>query len=361
MGANTFGRHFCLTTYGESHGPCIGGVIDGCPAGLKLDKDWIAQRMAQRRPGQSSVTSPRVEADHVEWLSGVFDGVTLGTPIGFQIQNQDARSQDYASISTTFRPGHADYVYQKKYGIRDWRGGGRASARETAVRVAAGAIAEQVIAQAGISIVAGLIQVGDIKANNLNWETVLSNPLYCPDNTVALSMQEAITAAQSEGDSLGGRVRVVARGVPVGLGEPIYQKLEADIAAAMMGINAVKGVSIGDGFDVVCQKGSQHRDEMNAQGAFLSNHAGGVTGGISTGQDITVDIAIKPPSSIVRASKTIDHDGSEQSISVKGRHDPCVAIRAVPVAAAMLALVLCDHWLMTSGTQPFKSVGHQAK
>ncbi|MAZ43998.1 MAG: chorismate synthase [Legionellales bacterium] len=354
MSSNTFGQLVTLTTFGESHGNCIGGVLDGCPAGLHLDEAHLAKKMSMRRPGQSSVTSPRSEADQVKIVSGVFEGITTGTPIAFIIENTNVRSKDYETLKALYRPGHADWVYEMKYGHRDWRGGGRSSARETAVRVAAGAIAEQVLNQLGVYLYGGCVQIGSVKAHDFNWDTVMDNPLYCPDPHAAKVMQELIEAIKAEGDSIGGKVRVGASGYPAGLGLPLYHKLEADIASAMMSINAVKAVEIGDGFEVVTQKGSEHRDEMLDEKSFLSNHAGGIVGGISTGQPIEVSIAVKPPSSIAVEGKTFTKDRKPTTVSVKGRHDPCVAIRAVPVAQAMLALVLLDHWCLSFHSQPLK-------
>jgi len=346
MSGNTFGHLFCLTTFGESHGPAIGGIIDGCPPGLSLSVDDIQPDLDRRRPGTSRYTSQRREADKVQILSGVFSGKTTGAPIGLLIENQDARSQDYDDLEHCFRPGHADFTYFKKYGVRDHRGGGRASARETAIRVAAGAIAKKYLQEcAGITIRACVTQIGEIAVNEIQWDIVNQNSFFAPQLQIIPLWEELITSMRRAGDSIGAKIMVVAEPMPVGLGEPVFDKLDARIALAMMGINAVKGVEIGAGFEAIRQKGSEHRDEMTPQG-FLSNHAGGILGGISSGQPLVVSLAVKPPASITLPGQSITTMGEPCTIITKGRHDPCVGIRAVPVAEAMLALVLMDFWLM---------------
>jgi len=344
MSGNTFGRLFTVTTFGESHGPALGAVIDGCPPGLPLTEADIQPHLDRRRPGTSRFTTQRQEADQVEILSGVFEGVTTGTPIGLLIRNTDHRSRDYEAIKDKFRPGHADYTYQQKFGLRDYRGGGRSSARETAARVAAGAVARKFLAGRGILIRGYLAQMGDITLALNDWAAVHENPFFCADPARVPELEALITQLRRDGDSVGARVNVIARGVQPGLGEPVFDRLDADIAHAMMGINAVKGVEIGAGFDVVMQKGSEHRDEISSLG-FLSNRAGGILGGISSGQDIRVSLALKPTSSIRLPGRTVDLHGADTDIVTTGRHDPCVGIRAVPIAEAMLALVLMDHLL----------------
>ncbi len=345
MSGNTFGRLFTVTTFGESHGPALGCVVDGCPPGLELGEEDIQRDVERRRSGTSRYTSQRREPDRVRILSGVFGGRTTGTPIGLLVQNEDQRSYDYDKIKDRFRPGHADYTYQHKYGFRDYRGGGRSSARETVMRVAAGAIARKYLAERlGVRISGYLAQAGDVRIAPSDLAEVDRNPFFCPDAAAVGELEALIDRLRREGDSVGARVTVVARGVPPGLGEPVFDRLDADLAHAMMGINAVKGVEVGDGFAVVSQRGSEHRDELTP-GGFLSNHAGGTLGGISSGQDIVVSLAIKPTSSIVIPGRTIDCDGQPVEISTTGRHDPCVGIRAVPIAEAMLALVLMDHYL----------------
>lgn len=345
MSGNTFGQLFTVTTFGESHGPALGCIIDGCPPGLALSEDDIQQDVERRRSGTSRYTSQRREADSVRILSGVFEGRTTGTPIGLLVENQDQRSYDYEKIKDRFRPGHADYTYQHKYGFRDYRGGGRSSARETVMRVAAGAIARKCLAeQAGIAIRGYLAQMGDVAIEPLDLDEVDRNPFFCPDPARVPDLESLIDQLRREGDSIGARVNVLATGVPPGLGEPVFDRLDADLAHAMMSINAVKGVEVGDGFAVVGQRGSQHRDELTPTG-FLSNHAGGTLGGISSGQDIVVSLALKPTSSIVLPGRTIDVAGNPVEVSTTGRHDPCVGIRAVPIAEAMMALVLMDHFL----------------
>jgi len=345
MSGNTFGHLFTVTTFGESHGPALGCVVDGCPPGLELDEEDIQRDVERRRSGTSRYTSQRREPDRVRILSGVFAGRTTGTPIGLLVQNEDQRSYDYDRIKDRFRPGHADYTYQHKYGFRDYRGGGRSSARETVMRVAAAAIARKYLAERlGVQINGYLAQMGDIRIEPVDMAEVDRNPFFSPDAAAVGKLEALIDQLRREGDSIGARVTVVARGVPPGLGEPVFDRLDADLAHAMMGINAVKGVEVGDGFATVSQRGSQHRDELTP-GGFLSNHAGGTLGGISSGQDIVVSLAIKPTSSIVIPGRTIDNDGRPVEISTTGRHDPCVGIRAVPIAEAMLALVLMDHYL----------------
>jgi chorismate synthase len=345
MSGNTLGTLFCVTSFGESHGPAIGCVVDGCPPGMALAAEDIQKELDRRKPGTSRHVTQRREDDIVEILSGVFEGRTTGTPIGLLIRNVDARSRDYGKIADLFRPGHADYTYWQKYGIRDYRGGGRQSARETAVRVAAGAIAKKWLnEQYGIVVRGYLAALGPNTVAFKDWEAVHGNPFFVADESVVPQLEAFMDRLRKSGDSCGARVNVVAHDVPVGWGEPVYDKLDADIAYNMMSINAVKGVEIGAGFAAVTQKGTEHSDEMSPQG-FLSNNAGGILGGISTGQDIVVSIAIKPTSSIRLARRTIDKAGQAASIETHGRHDPCVGIRATPIAEAMLALTLMDHAL----------------
>lgn len=349
MSGNSIGKLFTVTTFGESHGPAIGCIVDGCPPGLLLSADDLQVDLDRRKPGTSRYTTQRKEDDEVEILSGVFEGVTTGTSIGLLIRNKDQKSKDYSSIANTFRPAHADYTYQQKFGVRDYRGGGRSSARETAMRVAAGGIAKKYLREVfGVQVRGYLAQLGPIKAETLQWDCVETNPFFCPDPTKIDAMAEFMKALNKEGDSIGARINVVASGVPAGWGEPVFDRLDADIAAAMMGINAVKGVEVGYGFAVVEQKGSEHRDELTPTG-FMSNHAGGVLGGISSGQDITVSLALKPTSSIRIPGASIDVHGAPQEVITTGRHDPCVGIRATPIAEAMLAIVLLDHALRHRG------------
>lgn len=349
MSGNTFGKLFTLTTFGESHGIAIGGVVDGCPPGLELTEEDLQYDLDRRKPGTSQFTTARRESDEVKILSGVFEGKTTGTSIGLLINNTDQRSQDYSKIKDSFRPGHADYTYQQKYGARDYRGGGRSSARETAIRVAAGGIAKKYLKQTfGIEIRGYLSQLGPIKVDTVDHSVTNTNPFFCPDESKLEAFEDYMRALKKEGNSVGAKVSVSATNVPVGLGEPVFDRLDADIAHAMMGINAVKGVEVGDGFASVEQKGTEHRDEISPEG-FLSNHAGGVLGGISTGQEILVHMALKPTSSISISGKTVDVRGDQAEIITKGRHDPCVGIRAVPIAEAMLALVLMDHLLRHQG------------
>jgi chorismate synthase len=345
MAGNTFGTLFTVTSFGESHGPAIGCVVDGCPPGLELCESDIQSELDRRRPGSSRHVTQRREPDAVEILSGVFTGKTTGTPIGLLIRNRDQRSQDYGNIARTYRPGHADYAYTQKYGFRDYRGGGRASARETAVRVAAGAIARKWLREHyGVSIQGWMGQIGTVEIPFSNAGEIGRNPFFAPDAAIVPRLEAYLDALRESGDSVGAKVCVAARGVPPGWGEPVYGRLDADIAGAMMGINAVKGVEIGDGFACVVQKGSEHGDEMTPAG-FLSNHAGGVLGGLSTGQEIVVRLALKPTSSIRLSRRSVDLEGAPVTVETHGRHDPCVGIRAVPVAESMLALVLIDHAL----------------
>ena len=349
MAGNTIGKLFTVTSFGESHGPALGCIVDGCPPGLQLAPSDLQRDLDRRKPGTARFTTQRREDDEVQILSGVFEGVTTGTPIGMLIHNTDQRSKDYSNIKDTFRPAHADYTYNQKYGFRDYRGGGRSSARETAMRVAAGAIAKKYLRQRyGIEIRGYLAQLGPIVAQQLNWETVETNPFFCPDPDAVPQMEEFMAALNKRGDSIGARINVVASGVMPGLGEPVFDRLDADIAQSMMSINAVKGVEIGAGFHSVVQHGSEHRDLLTPEG-FIGNNAGGILGGISSGQDITVSIALKPTSSIRQPGATIDTAGKATEMSTHGRHDPCVGIRATPIAEAMLAIVLMDHVLRHRG------------
>jgi chorismate synthase len=345
VAGNTFGRVFTVTSFGESHGPALGCVVDGCPPGLALSEADLQADVERRRSGTSQYTSQRREPDTVRILSGVFEGRTTGTPIGLLVENEDQRSRDYEKIKDRFRPGHADYTYHQKYGFRDYRGGGRSSARETVMRVAAGAIARKFLRERlQIEISGYLAQMGPLVLQPVDAPSAYDNPFFCPDPSRIKELEEFIWRIREAGDSIGARVTVIARGVPPGWGEPVFEKLDADLASAMMGINAVKGVEIGAGFGAVLQRGSEHRDEMTPQG-FKSNHAGGVLGGISSGQDIVVSLALKPTSSITLPGATIDVRGEPTEIITTGRHDPCVGIRATPIAEAMLALVLMDHYL----------------
>ena len=346
MSDNTFGRIFRMTTFGESHGPAIGCVIDGCPPGLEIDVAEIQLELKRRATGQSRHTSQRKEKDEVQILSGVFEGRTTGTSIALLIENTDARSRDYSDIAEKFRPGHADFTYWKKYGIRDYRGGGRSSARETTMRVAAGAIAKKYLReQFGIEIKGWLAQLGPIRTDNvMDMDSIVKNPFFSPDASVVGQLENHMDMLRKSGDSCGARISAVASNVPAGLGEPVYGKLDADLASAMMGINAAKAVEIGAGFDCVDQLGTEHRDEITPDG-FLSNHAGGILGGISSGQDVLVSVAFKPASSLRIPCSSIDTNGNAVEVITKGRHDPCVGIRATPIVEAMLALVLMDHVL----------------
>ena len=345
MSGNTFGTLFTVTSAGESHGPSYVGIVDGCPPGMPLCAADLQHDLDRRKPGQSRHTTQRREADEVQIISGVFEGVTTGTPIGLLIENTDQKSKDYGNIKDKVRPGHADYAYQQKYGLRDYRGGGRASARETCVRVAAAGIAKKYLsARYGISIRGWLSQLGPIALACEDLDAVDNNPFFCAEPGRVPELEAFMDALRKSGDSVGARVNVMASQVPPGWGEPVFDRLDADIAKAMMGLNAVKGVEIGDGFAVVTQRGTQHRDEMSPQG-FASNHAGGILGGISTGQNLLVSLALKPTSSIRLSGETIDASGMATTIATLGRHDPCVGIRAIPIAEAMLALVLMDHGL----------------
>ena len=346
MSGNTFGRNFTVTTFGESHGLALGAIVDGCPPGIELSEDDLQRDLDRRKPGTSRYTTQRREADQVKILSGVFEGKTTGTAIGLLIENTDQRSKDYSNIAKTFRPAHADYAYTQKYGIRDYRGGGRSSARETAMRVAAGAVAKKVLAAKGIQVRGYLSQLGPIRAEAFDWDQVEQNPFFCPDAGKVTEMEEYMTALRKEGNSVGAKISVVASGLFPGLGEPIFDRLDAELAHALMSINAVKGVEIGDGFACVEQKGTEHRDEMSPQG-FLSNHAGGILGGISTGQDIIAHMALKPTSSLVIPGQSVDADGNPIEVVTKGRHDPCVVPRAVPIVEAMAALSILDAILIS--------------
>lgn len=350
MSGNTFGKLFAVTSFGEAHGVAIGCVVDGCPSGLSLNEQDIQQALDSRKPG-SHYTSQRREPDQVEILSGLFEGKTTGSPIALLIKNVDTRPKDYDALKSVFRPGHGDYTYFQKYGLRDHRGGGRASARETAVRVAAGAIAKKFLFEAhAITIQGYLAEMDDIaiESQHFSWDAIRENPFFCPDATKVTLMEQKIEHLRKLGDSCGARVNIQVHNVPRGLGEPVYDKLDADLAKALMSINAVKGVEIGDGFKVVQQKGSEHRDEITPEG-FLSNHSGGILAGISTGQSLLASIALKPASSIRIPGKSVNEQNEAVEVVTLGRHDPCVGIRAVPVAEAMVALVLMDHWLCVFG------------
>lgn len=349
MSGNSFGKLFQVTTFGESHGVGLGAIIDGCPPGMALSAADLQRDLDRRKPGTSRYTTQRKEPDEVEILSGVFEGKTTGTAIGLVIRNTDQKSKDYSEIAKTFRPAHADYTYHHKYGVRDYRGGGRSSARETAMRVAAGAIAKKYLQERyGIEVRGYVSQIGDIVARQFDWDQVEQNPFFCPDASVVPDMEALINQLRKEGSSVGARVSVVATGMMPGLGEPVFDRLDADLAHGLMSINAVKGVEIGAGFDVVTQRGEEHRDELTPQG-FLSNHAGGILGGISSGQDIVAHIALKPTSSITTPGQSIDLQGNSVEMLTKGRHDPCVGVRATPIAEAMVALVLMDHALRHRG------------
>ncbi len=346
MPGNRIGKIFTVTSFGESHGPAIGCIVDGCPPGMPLSTEDLQDDLERRRPGKSRYVTQRKEMDEVKILSGVFEGVTTGTPIMLLIENTDQKSKDYTEIANSFRPGHADYTYYKKYGLRDYRGGGRSSARETASRVAAGAIAKKYLAQEFGTLIRGyMAQLGPIKYENFDWDEVNQNPFFSPDKDKVEELAAYMDALRKEGDSIGARINVVAENVPPGWGEPIFDRIDADIAKAMMSINAVKAIEIGAGFKAVEQKGTEHRDEITPEG-FLSNEAGGTLGGITSGQNVEVSIAIKPTSSLRLSGKTIDKQGNPTDIITKGRHDPCVGIRATPIAEAMLAIVLMDHMLL---------------
>ncbi|WP_280563427.1 chorismate synthase [Chromohalobacter sp. 48-RD10] len=348
MSGNTFGKLFTVTTFGESHGEALGAIIDGCPPGVELDASDLQHDLDRRRPGTSRHTTQRREPDQVRILSGVFEGVTTGTSIGLLIENTDQRSKDYSKIKDQFRPAHADYTYHHKYGIRDYRGGGRSSARETAMRVAAGAIARKYLASQGIRVRGYMSQLGPIGIDFKQWDAVDSNPFFCPDPDKVPELEAFMDQLRRDQDSVGARITVVAEGVPVGLGEPVFDRLDAELAHGLMSINAVKGVEIGDGFAAVASRGSENRDEMTPEG-FLSNHAGGVLGGISSGQALIAHLALKPTSSITQPGRSIDIHGEPAEVVTKGRHDPCVGIRATPIAEAMMALTLMDHFLRQRG------------
>ena len=345
MSGNSFGNSFVVTTFGESHGVALGCVVDGCPPGLEISEEDIQKELDKRKPGSSKYTTQRKENDEVEILSGVFEGITTGTPIGLLIRNKDQKSKDYDELKNVFRPSHADYVYSKKYGIRDHRGGGRSSARETAMRVASGAIAKKYLNEKlGINIRGYLSQIGSIKVSNIDFEQINQNPFFCPDSEILLDIENLIDELREDGDSVGAKIDISVSNMPVGIGEPVFDKLEADLAKGLMSINAVKGFEIGKGFGLVASKGSESRDEMTPEG-YLSNNSGGISGGISTGQEIKISIALKPTSSISKEGQTIDAEGESQQIQVQGRHDPCVGVRATPIAEAMTALVIMDHFL----------------
>lgn len=349
MAGNSIGKLFTVTTFGESHGVALGCIVDGCPPGMQLSAEDLQHDLDRRKPGTSRFTTQRREADAVKILSGVFEGQTTGTPIGLLIENTDQRSRDYGNIKNTFRPAHADYTYEQKYGIRDYRGGGRASARETAMRVAAGAIAKKYLLERyGVKVRGFLSQLGPHKIQRVDWSVIDSNPFFCPDPQLVPALETYMAALNKEGNSIGARITVTATGVPPGLGEPVFDKLDADIAHGLMSINAVRAVELGAGVAVIEQKGSEHRDELTAQG-FLSNRAGGTLGGISSGQDIVAHIALKPTSSIRQPGKSVDKSGAEVDVVTTGRHDPCVGIRATPIAEAMLAITLMDHALRHRG------------
>ncbi|MEZ7819198.1 MAG: chorismate synthase [Pseudomonadales bacterium] len=349
MAGNSFGQLFTVTTFGESHGIALGAIVDGCPPGLELTEEDIQPDLDRRKPGQSKYTTQRKEGDRVRILSGVFEGRTTGTPIGLLVENEDQKSKDYGAIKDIFRPAHADYTYQNKYGIRDYRGGGRSSARETTMRVAAGAVAKKYLKeQCGISIQGYLSAIGHIRPEPVDLSIVNENPFFCPDSSKLEEIAKLIDDMRRQGDSIGAEVSVLAKGVPVGLGEPVFSRLDADLASALMGINAVKGVEVGDGMAVSGQRGTEHRDEMTPNG-FTSNHAGGILGGISSGQDIILKMALKPTSSLTTPGQSIDVHGNPVEVITKGRHDPCVGIRATPIGEAMVALVLMDHLLRHRG------------
>ena len=348
MAGNTFGNLFKLTTFGESHGVAIGGVLDGCPAGLEINLTAIQQELDRRKPGQSAIVTQRKEPDTVEFFSGIFEGKSTGTPIGFAIRNTNQKSHDYSHIKDSYRPSHADYVYDQKYGFRDYRGGGRSSARETASRVVAGAIAKQFLS--GIKINAYVSQVGDIQLNKTYQELDLSltesNPVRCPDQDMAAQMESYIKEVRKEGDTIGGVISCVIQNVPVGLGEPVFEKLHAELGKAMLSINAVKGFEYGSGFEGVKMKGSAHNDQFNSDGSTKTNHSGGIQGGISNGMDIYFNVAFKPVATVIQGYETIDKEGNKVQTQGKGRHDPCVVPRAVPIVEAMAALVLADYTLL---------------
>ena len=345
MSGNTFGKSFSVTTFGESHGVALGCIIDGCPPGLEISEAYIQAYLDQRKPGTSKYTTQRKEDDKIEILSGIFEGKTTGTPIGLLIRNKDQKSKDYDNLKDIFRPSHADYAYTQKYGVRDHRGGGRASARETTMRVAAGSIARKYLNDnCGIEIHGYLKQIGELSITSIDFSEVNQNPFFCPDKSLVPEIEKYIDLLRSEGDSVGAKIQINAKNMPLGLGEPVFDKLDADLAKALMSINAVKGVEIGEGMAVAGSKGSDSRDEITPDG-FKSNNSGGISGGISTGQDLLLSIALKPTSSINKEGDTVDKEGKAVKVQVKGRHDPCVGIRATPIAEAMVALTLIDHYL----------------
>ena len=345
MSGNTFGKSFSVTTFGESHGVALGCIIDGCPPGLEISEGYIQAYLDQRKPGASKYTTQRKEDDKIEILSGIFEGKTTGTPIGLLIRNKDQKSKDYDNLKDVFRPSHADYAYTQKYGVRDHRGGGRASARETTMRVAAGSIARKYLNDnCGIEIHGYLKQIGELSITSIDFSEVNKNPFFCPDKSLVSEIEKYIDVLRSEGDSVGAKIQINAKNMPLGLGEPVFDKLDADLAKALMSINAVKGVEIGEGMAVAGSKGSDSRDEITPDG-FKSNNSGGISGGISTGQDLLLSIALKPTSSINKEGDTVNKEGKAVKVQVKGRHDPCVGIRATPIAEAMVALTLIDHYL----------------
>ena len=345
MSGNTIGKNFTVTTFGESHGVALGCVIDGCPPGIEISSEEIQKELDLRKPGSNKYTTQRKENDEVEILSGIFEGITTGTPIGLLIRNKDQRSSDYDELKDVFRPSHADYSYIQKYGIRDHRGGGRSSARETSMRVAAGAIAKKfLLSKLSIEIDGYVSQIGKFKIESFEKDEIKNNPFFCPDKNLIPELEKYIDELRKEGDSIGAKITVCASGMPLGLGEPVFDKLDADIAHALMSINAVKGVEIGSGFEVINLQGSENRDEMSPDG-FKSNNSGGISGGISTGQDLVASIALKPTSSIMVEGDTVNKKGESVKVQSKGRHDPCVGIRAVPIAEAMISIVLTDHFL----------------
>ena len=345
MSGNTIGKIFSVTTFGESHGEALGCIIDGCPPGLSISREEIQAELDLRKPGSNKYTTQRKEPDEIEILSGIFEGKTTGTPIGLLVRNKDQKSKDYKNIKNVFRPSHADYSYFQKYGIRDYRGGGRSSARETVMRVAAGAIAKKYLKKIQkIEIFGFLSQIGDIKISSFSKNQINKNPFFCPDKKIVREIEDMIDSLRKSGDSIGAKISVMATNVPPGLGEPVFDKLDADLAHGLMGINAVKGVEIGRGFEVVSMRGTENRDEISASG-FMSNNSGGTTGGISTGQDIFASIALKPTSSIMSSGNTINKSGKSVKVQTKGRHDPCVGLRATPIAEAMVAITLMDHFL----------------
>ena len=345
MSGNTIGKIFSVTTFGESHGEALGCIIDGCPPGLSISREEIQAELDLRKPGSNKYTTQRKEPDEIEILSGIFEGKTTGTPIGLLVRNKDQKSKDYKNIKDVFRPSHADYSYFQKYGIRDYRGGGRSSARETVMRVAAGAIAKKYLKKTKkIEIFGFLSQIGDIKISSFSKNQINKNPFFCPDKKIVSEIEDMIDSLRKSGDSIGAKISVMAMNVPPGLGEPVFDKLDADLAHGLMGINAVKGVEIGRGFEVVSMRGTENRDEISPSG-FMSNNSGGTTGGISTGQDIFASIALKPTSSIMSSGNTINKSGKSVKVQTKGRHDPCVGLRATPIAEAMVAITLMDHFL----------------